>query len=766
MEQVLWYREPATEWMEGLPVGNGRLAAMVFGDEQQDILALNHEWLWRGLYRNRDNAAAAEWLEPVRSLLKSGDFFAAAGIANTVFGGRGGISQLPNRVDAYQPAGHLHFAIDQVENYVRRDLDLTHGIAGVNRETAGGEVRTDFIVHPELNLIIGHWAGNFSGRLYFDRAADPDAEESCQVSRTGIDYQCQFRGGIAYRIAIRLETDGAVSTDGQKITINQAGELTVVINIATSVRGIAEELAAYPVTGPFIWPEMLASHRRKYAAIMERLALHVDIPDNPASTGERIAAVKAGGTDDALPWLYFHYGRYLMIASSICGELPANLQGKWNDSIHPPWECDYHFDINLQMNYWLTEPAGLSECTEALFRYVERFLLHARKAARDLYGCRGVLLPLQTDAWGRATPESYGWAVWIGAAPWIAQHFWWHYLYTGDRDFLRRRAYPFFQEIARFYEDYLVRDEQGIYQIMPSQSPENRFNGTGHFPVSIGISSAMDVQLAYDALGYAIRSADLLQIDADDRDRWQDMQDHLPDFRIGSDGRLLEWDCEREEVEPGHRHLSHLYGLYPSDLFNPNERPAQYAAAIRSLHDRLERGGGHTGWSRAWVACLSARIGDGDQVWEHLNGLIKDFATVSLLDLHPPRIFQIDGNFGAVAAVLESLAQFWNDRLHLLRALPPKWKTGRLEGLRVPGGHELSFSWQNGQVEHIEGIIGYAGELLIAGLGGHGEDLVIRGKPGDAFQHRFGMIKNMSKTADNQVYCKEEMDDDQTDTAK
>jgi alpha-L-fucosidase 2 len=726
-----------------LPIGNGRLAAMITGDANQDVLSLNHEWLWRGVHRDRDNKPVARHLPAVRDLLREGDFFRATAMGNAFFGGQGGTSQLPNRVDAYQPAGDLVLQLGQQAVFEYRELDLETGVARARRRLGDGTAAEScFLVHPDLNLLAVRWTGINSGRLAFTRQEDPDAEITCRVEKDQtrqnigrIEFSCRFRGGLSYRVAILLCSDGLIKTDHGQLLFEKTDCLTAYVNIATSVRGVDEELADYPFPLDMSWPEILDSHSRRFADMMGRLSLDLTLPANPKPTDERIQSLKIGMMDPALLLLYFNYGRYLLVASSICGELPANLQGKWNDSIHPPWECDYHFDINLQMNYWLAEPANLSECAEALIRFIERFVPHAQKAASDLYGCRGVFLPIQTDAWGRATPESYGWSVWIGAAPWIAWHFWSHYAYTGDLDFLRNRAYPFFREVARFYEDYLVPDEAGILQIMPSQSPENRFTGTGSFPVSLGISAAMDVQLAYDALSYAVRSAQLLDIDPDDARLWLDMQAHLPAFAIGQDGRLLEWETEREEVEPGHRHLSHLYGLYPSDLFNPESRPDQYQAAIRSLKHRLAQGGGHTGWSRAWVACLSARVGDASGVLEHLSALIKDFATVSLLDLHPPRIFQIDGNLGAVAAVLESLAQFWNGRLHLLRALPAAWPDGSLKGLKVPGGHTVSLTWQGGRLTRVEATIGFSGVLNLETE--DGRSFSMTGRPGECLCHCF-----------------------------
>jgi alpha-L-fucosidase 2 len=251
---------------------------------------------------------------------------------------------------------------------------------------------------------------------------------------------------------------------------------------------------------------------------------------------------------------------------------------------------------------------------------------------------------------------------------------------------------------------------------MPSQSPENRFEGTGFWPVSIGISSAMDVQLAYDSLDYAIKTSDILGIDIQEAEKWKDIRDRLPDFKIGKDGRLLEWDMERKEIEPGHRHYSNLYGLYPSDLFNPEERPKEYEAAIESLKSRVSHGGGYVGWSRAWTACFFARIGDADEFWYHMQELIKGFAEGNLLDVNSSSIFQIDGNFGAVAAVLECLVQYRSGKLHLLRALPKAWSEGSVSGIKTPGGHTLSIHWHDGKPVSVEIIMGYSGKVVIAEL--------------------------------------------------
>lgn len=728
------YHTPPKEWMEGLPIGNGRLAAMIWGDEKTDRLTLNHEWLWTGRNRSRKCEEAAGHLGEVRGYIESGEWKQAAAVGNRYFSGLGGISGQKGRVDPYQPAGELFFRPDGVQVFRARSLELQTGTAETLRALSSGWMRGEFFADCVGETLLCRWTGEtaFSGVLGLVREPDAGTDLTFRTEPRLLRLDGTISGGISFAVEVRLDTDGTCSVAEEGLLrVENATVLTAQINLATSVRGIEEELSAYKRMADF--SEAKAAHAAQFRKWMDRVRLEL-APSGPEldalPTDERIRRVKEGGTDNGICQLYFDYGRYLLLSSSICGQLPANLQGKWNDRMDPPWECDYHFDINLEMNYWMAEPAALPECAEALIRYVKSFMESGREAAERLYGCRGIYLPLQTDAWGISTPEACGWAVWIGAAPWIARHLWDHWRYSGDREYLKE-AYPFFAGVAEFYEDYLVRDQTGTYQILPSQSPENFIPGLGEFPVLLGKSSAMDVQLCYDVLGYAIGAAEALEVDADRAALWKTLREHLPPFVIGSDGRLLEWDRELPEGEPGHRHLSHLYGLYPSDLFTPETRPEQYQAAIRSLRFRLSHGGGHTGWSRAWVACLEARLGNAEGFYEHFTALIKDFATVSLLDLHPPRIFQIDGNLGAVAAGIEAIVGFYDGKAHLLPALPAEWANGSLKGVRIPGGHTLSLRWEDGKLTELEAVVGFGGRMtLVCG----GTEHVISGKPGDVIQ--------------------------------
>jgi alpha-L-fucosidase 2 len=762
----LWYRTPAPVWTEALPIGNGRIGAMVFGGAntgsnngdledakknaellsgtktrgQDEHLQLNESTVWAGNRADRLNPRAAEGFRRARALLLE-----SKGTDGEKIGEAEKIAQetmigIPHGMPPYSTVGDLYLRSandDEITDY-RRELDLKTGVVRVSYLQGGVHfIREVFASAPD-HVIVVHITADRKNAISLSASMDRPGDFAVRSSgrRDLILTQSQTtKNEIHFQAQVRFAArGGVVRFEGDNIVVDKAQELTVFVAAASDFQG-------GPIKGgdpALLCKDILEDAQKKTFAVlnaeaikdqqkyMNRMSFSLGSYDPVLSempTDERLKRVSAGKDDFGLQALYFQYARFLLLGSSRPGGLPANLQGLWASGLSNPWGSKWTININTEMNYWLAEAANLSEMHQPLFDLVSMVRDPSSgtgvKVAKEYYGASGFVIHHNTDIWGDAEPiDGYQSGIWPDGGAWLTLHAWDHYAFTGDKSFLKAQAWPLLHDASFFFLDYLTDDGAGHLVTGPSISPENKYKLADGSVHSLTMAPTMDIEIVRELFQRTMQAGALLGEDGAFLEKVHQASTRLPAFKVGSFGQLQEWQQDYQEEAPGHRHISHLWALFPGTQIDIRHTPDLAQSAQISLERRLANGGGQTGWSRAWVVNYWDHLHNGHEAYDSLQVLFKQSTFPNLMDTHPPGVFQIDGNLGGANGMLEALVQsrWYADHceVDLMPALPDEWKQGYVLGLRVRGNQELSLRWNNGKLTEVTWVAHQDGKFEIA----------------------------------------------------